>query len=441
MVIGNPPYNKERDNAQLFEPIKKSNYQKYYQGKMDFWYLFLHRAIDIVKEKGHIGFITNSYWTKGSGAKTLIERIKNEITFTHIIDFDSLPVFQGVSGKHMIHMYKKEKASKSKKTKYLKVENLNFSIEGIDDKKAEKIESNQLIKDNLTISFDSSINIFEGKNYQKLDDLFEVSQGVVEATDKISKNQLKENTNFKVGDGVFVLNKNEVKELNLNEDEKKLLKKYLNTSHVNRYGIDFKDEYLIYSDKLIKEEIKSGKYPNMKGHLDKMKQFITSSNQPYGLHRFRKREFFENPKLICKGMFKTPEFYYDKEGYFVGFSFSVIINKEPGYSLKFLLGLMNSKLGEIWFERYGKKRGVGVDIGVGVFREFPIPIVSESQQKPIIDLVDQMLLAQKKLKEAEFDDDKKIIEKQIEIIDRKIDDMVFDLYGLSEEERKVVLDK
>jgi hypothetical protein len=58
-------------------------------------------------------------------------------------------------------MYKKEKINKNKKTKYLKVENLNFSIEGIDDKNAEKLESDKLIKDNLTISFDSSINIFE----------------------------------------------------------------------------------------------------------------------------------------------------------------------------------------------------------------------------------------------------------------------------------------
>ena len=140
-------------------------------------------------------------------------------------------------------------------------------------------------------------------------------------------------------------------------------------------------------------------------------------------------------------MFKTPEFYYDEEQYFVGFSFSVIINKEPWYSLKFLLSLMNSKLGEIWFERYGKKRWVWVDIGVWVFREFPIPAVSESQQKPIIDLVDQMLLAQKRFREAEFEDDKRIIEKQIEIIDGKIDEIVFDLYGLSEEERKVVLDR
>jgi spore coat polysaccharide biosynthesis predicted glycosyltransferase SpsG len=50
-----------------------------------------------------------------------------------------------------------------------------------------------------------------------------------------------------------------------------------------------------------------------------------------------------------------------------------------------------------------------------------------------------MLLSQSRLREVEFDDDKKVIEKQIEIIDVKIDGLVFDLYGLSEEERKAVL--
>jgi spore coat polysaccharide biosynthesis predicted glycosyltransferase SpsG len=49
-----------------------------------------------------------------------------------------------------------------------------------------------------------------------------------------------------------------------------------------------------------------------------------------------------------------------------------------------------------------------------------------------------MLLAQNRLREVEFDDDKKTIEKQIEIIDGKIDGLVFDLYGLSKEERKVI---
>jgi len=69
-----------------------------------------------------------------------------------------------------------------------------------------------------------------------------------------------------------------------------------------------------------------------------------------------------------------------------------------------------------------------------------IPIVyDESKKDKLIELVDQMLFAQKKLRQVEFEDDKKVIAKQIEIIDDKIDNLVFDLYGLSEEERRVIL--
>ena len=89
IVIGNPPYLKELDNKNIFESVKKSNYKKYYQGKMDFWYFFLHRAIDVIKKGGYIGFITNSYFLKSEGASKLIERIKNELVFVKAVDFGS----------------------------------------------------------------------------------------------------------------------------------------------------------------------------------------------------------------------------------------------------------------------------------------------------------------------------------------------------------------
>src|SRR5690606_18476199 len=127
---------------------------------------------------------------------------------------------------------------------------------------------------------------------------------------------------FSSGDGVFVLNKMELENLNLNKDEYKVIKKYLNSSHLKKYQIDFKNEYLIFSDKTTRELIAKGIYPNLKKHLDKYKQFITSSNAPYGLHRDRssRENPFEKPKLICKGMFSKPEFTYDDEGLYVGFS-------------------------------------------------------------------------------------------------------------------------
>jgi len=46
VIIGNPPYVKEYTNQEIFEPIKQSHLSKYYQGKMDFWYLFTCQALD-----------------------------------------------------------------------------------------------------------------------------------------------------------------------------------------------------------------------------------------------------------------------------------------------------------------------------------------------------------------------------------------------------------
>ena len=57
---------------------------------------------------------------------------------------------------------------------------------------------------------------------------------------------------FHPGDGAFVLSVDELKALNFSEKEKGIIKKYLNNNNVKKYRIDFKEEYLIYSDKKAK---------------------------------------------------------------------------------------------------------------------------------------------------------------------------------------------
>jgi len=44
-----------------------------------------------------------------------------------------------------------------------------------------------------------------------------------------------------------------------------------------------------------------------------------------------------------------------------------------------------------------------------------------------------------KVREVKLDSERKLYEQQILVLDKKIDNLVFDLYGLSEEERGVVL--
>jgi len=56
----------------------------------------------------------------------------------------------------------------------------------------------------------------------------------------------------------------------------------------------------------------------------------------------------------------------------------------------------------------------------------------------LVALVDTMLELQEKYHEARMEQDKELYERQIKMVDVQIDRLVYDLYGLTEEEVKVV---
>lgn len=384
IVIGNPPYIKERDNSDVFEPVNNTKFgKKYHQGKMDYWYYFLHKAIDITNKTGHISFITPRYWINGAGASKLIERIQRELSFDIIVDIGKLKVFDNVVGLHMICQYSK---SKHDELLYKKLENSledlskmsdteNLKVKVLDNEKI--ISSNEIVLENRTA--------YEGTVH--LGDIADISQGVVEASDKISNRMYKKNprTDMFVGKGIFVLSKNEIDALNLSNKEKDLLVPYVDGNDMSRYFLtENARNWLIYSDKQVKTIIaEDNDYVRIKNHLDYMSEYITSSNAPYGIHRPRKRYFFESPKIIMPSMFATNDFVIDyNNNYYVGMSFQciVIINKQ--YLIEYVLAILNSTIAKEWFYSYGKKRGAGVDIGVDKIRTFPImPCEMEIQIK------------------------------------------------------------
>jgi hypothetical protein len=62
----------------------------------------------------------------------------------------------------------------------------------------------------------------------------------------------------------------------------------------------------------------------------------------------------------------------------------------------------------------------------------------KAQHDKLVSLVDNMLELQKKHHEARMERDKEIYERQIRIVDAQIDGLVYDLYGLTKGEIKVV---
>ncbi len=64
--------------------------------------------------------------------------------------------------------------------------------------------------------------------------------------------------------------------------------------------------------------------------------------------------------------------------------------------------------------------------------------IEKAQHDKLVALVDNMLELQKKYHDARMERDKELYERQIKIVDAQIDRLVYDLYGLTEEEIKVV---
>jgi hypothetical protein len=98
------------------------------------------------------------------------------------------------------------------------------------------------------------------------------------------------------------------------------------------------------------------------------------------------------------------------------------------YDLKFVLGILNSKLGAYIYENLICETGkVFAQVKLTFLRRFPIEAASRSSQLKIAQLVDRMLAA--KQHEAEAD---------TSALERQIDGLVYALYSLTPEEIKLV---
>jgi hypothetical protein len=77
-------------------------------------------------------------------------------------------------------------------------------------------------------------------------------------------------------------------------------------------------------------------------------------------------------------------------------------------------------------------------------KRFPVPEINfsnpadQSRHDRMVSLVEQMLSLHKQLASARTATDKEFLQREIANTDRQIDRLVYDLYGLSEEEVKVV---
>ena len=405
IIIANPPYIKEgRMSKTFFEPYKDS---PYYKGKMDIWYLFACNGLDLLNPNGVLCFIATNNWTTSFGASKLRDKVIKETRICNIVDFGAVMMFESASIQTMIMMFQKDKVTDDytfdyrRLTAYKATEKEAIAILEPSYKTYEQAECYtptirraNFYDKNITFSQSSDILgvISSLSSVIYLNDK-EIAQGIVFPQDTLNKkNQQKLGPQFEINQGIFVLTSAELETLALNQDELSLIKPYYTNENISRYGVQNGNKYwTIYTDSRYKNPNSLDCFPNIKRHLDRFVSVFTSDNKPYGLHRAREERFFVNNKVVavrkCVG---HPIFSYCDIECYLSQTFNMI--QTDRVNLKYLTGLLNSKLIEFWLKNKGKMQGANYQLDKEPLQQIPIAVPSNDVQETIAKLVDMIIL-------------------------------------------------
>ncbi len=397
ILIGNPPYFKEYTNRRDFNGIP------YYQGKMDIWYSFACRGIDLLKDKARISFIATNNWTTNSGASLLRNKVIKEAQIECFIDFGSYMIFDSASIQTMILQAKKDITNSQYIFDYRKIitqsptlEDANNLLHMIETDNLEFISAN-LKRENYINKFlvfgrsDTSdlLDKIQSKSNFELDGRTEIAQGIVAPQDNLTaKNAQLLNNGMVAGAGIFNLTNEELAKLNLTQQEYDLIKPLYTTEELHRYCVTSTNQYnIIYTDSSFSNPQSLDAYPNLKRHLDQFKDVITSDNKPYGLHRSRNKYFFVGEKIVSVRKAVIPTFTYTDFDCYVSQTFNVI--KSLRIDIKYLTALLNSSLVRYWLKNKGKMQGNLFQIDKEPLLQ--IPLYQHSNQQQLALLVNKII--------------------------------------------------
>ncbi len=437
VVVGNPPYvnvtNLDSSNKNFFKLNYSTAFEQY-----DIYYLFHEKSIQLLKDEGYLSFINPIGFLNNKSGLNLRKLLLSKVDIYNIVDISMEKVFSDVSTYPIIISYKKTD---------IRNDILYFG------------DINNLLQNDIyhTLKKDS---INESNNFSILLNSKDDHNQIMEKLDS--------NCN-KLGQVSLIFRGMQINKIELNEKFY-----YSNLDHV-------------YCFKAI--------------HLRNVKPWLSSSPNYFAIHDdlkagSEKRLLFEKEKLLIPRFVLKLQAAYDNNSYILDNIYIISMNTD-NYFTKFILVLFNSSLLNYFYQqRFSQTHISGgyFAINGSQLKEIPIPIISLEAQQPFITLADTMLDKNKELQEknnkfqellkadcnieklntklenwynlswADFVNELKklkitlsgemkedwierfnryksqITELQniIQTTDKKIDQLVYELYGLSEEEIKVI---
>lgn len=383
----------------MLEDKEKRYFYNHYHSceyQLDTYSLFVERGFKLLREGGLLGFIIPSTFLTMHYFKKFRKFILDNFTIKHIIKFEFY-VFEEATVETVIIILEKSKKSKNKiMSAIIKQEDDFFTTKF---KKQETLQSffNQ-----------GNYEFFINQSLEEVKILEQISTNSV-TIKKISKITIGIKP-YQTGKGKPKQTKKIVEERPFDSNFKKdnSYRQYVMGKDINRYFIYPKGRWIKYGPWLAE--------PRPTAPFDSEKILIRQTAD-------RVIAVVDNSKFLTLNNIHNLE----------------IINKSISY--KYLLAILNSKLVNFFYKSIVPEVGrVFAEVKVVNLEKIPIKNISEIQQQPLIKLADRMLFLNKQLQEI---GDKKTaktakLEEEIKKTDEEIDELVYKLYGITEEEKKII---
>ena len=371
IVIGNPPYIQlQKDGGSYAKLYENCNYQTFARTG-DIYCLFYERGWQLLKDGGHLCYITSNKWMRaGYGEKTR-EFFAKKTNPMLLIDFAGVKIFESATVDTNILLFAKG-------------QNQHETVCAVTNKQNKDSVKNL----SVFVQQQHSINNFSSSDSWVI--LSEIEQSIKRKIEAVGT-PLKD-WDIQIYRGVltgyneaFIISTEKRNEILANcqsEQERakteELIRPILRGRDIKRYGYDWAGLWLINTHNGVKgvlPRVDIEEYPAVKQHLDKYWDKISrradKGDTPYNLRNCAYVEDFNQPKIMWKIIGNRLAFAFDDNG--------VILNNAcylmTGECLPFLLAFLNSKA-ILWYSFITNMNPTGVgdsQVGAQNMIKFPIP--------------------------------------------------------------------
>lgn len=433
IVLGNPPYI-EFKKLHSEDKKKYSNYGSA-MGKYDIYVLFIELSKKLLGDKGVIAYINPTTFMKKDFGKSIRKIINANFTIFSIFDFCDLQIFESATNYTGIFLFQKGQAE-TYEFPYHKYKNTFSNISPEDFTASLYSLCSSPFKDLIIVNNLMLAN--SSWNFQKteLQSLFH----------KVSMNTMPlEHYTSEIfqgiasgKDSVFYITQDKIRELNL---EKEIIFPLLKGKDIKAYCPIWSGYCVIYpydcNSRVIPENVLKRKFPNIYKYLVTQKSnllgrdyFDNSTKLWYELWNQRKFKNFKKLRIISPEISDKNNFVLEQDFFGNTKSYHIILKNDDYERYLYFLGLLNSKLLDFVYKLIATPQAGGFYAYKTQFlKRIPVKLPPNNQFVRFCDLVRDILAISK---------DRQTKQKEVRTIENKINQMVYELYGLSNDEIKIV---